>query len=626
MCRQLFVHHGRCEHMSIIVRQCDLATSPLNTIYCENYKAARLHSDSSCAGSYCKVQEVNTERATFLLQQLRLDLSDLRKVARLHQYHGKVAALNCLQGNPVQRSREEQHLKQLKQEMKVLHGKRERLQHHIRVLRLMLGIGKPIAKELPKDPRTPSSQRDFPSTVLPTPSSLSRSPIRTVQPLAGTLEAANGDESLFGDIADVRYRSEMDCHSSPASPRSTRSGRNGNMATTGFDLDENATAAMRPVHARALSTTSQATSTLRIDVGYSPSDLVHSHPRRIALEVSNMTQRSRNRRRLRGRKEKRSEQTSMSIRRSGRLSGKDKKNYAESSDEERVELSDARAMSTEPRSRNPGIMFTRKASGRKRRAPSEEDELNMSSASDSDYSDWEESFRDSVGDGGESNIEEEQAERSPLTQRTNTRDANKRMTRTNSYKATAAALQQAKRDQTKANYVNRDSHDQQQRLTSKPKIEVASQASRTLRGTIPASSLDDHRMQHNNRTNSLRDQHQFTFIHNGPALSFTQTPPHAPSMTPNPVNHNFPSEAPAQQGLYVYPAPSNSARPCSSAPIAPMAHMLSASPSAAVQQSLGFSPHNSPAELGHRGAQSADDREGSGDLEFDDFFDMDMEG
>lgn len=135
MCRQIFIWHRACEHSSINEERCDQTLSPFSTpLFCDKYQTVRLSTNTArCRGLYCKDEPGGkwSERGAPQVAQLSLDVQDLKDLIGARELECQFVIQRWYRGGPLQQAREEEHYVRLQEELTELRLKKYELQLNI---------------------------------------------------------------------------------------------------------------------------------------------------------------------------------------------------------------------------------------------------------------------------------------------------------------------------------------------------------------------------------------------------------------------------------------------------------------------------------------------------------------
>ncbi|KAF1355009.1 hypothetical protein BDV97DRAFT_387164 [Delphinella strobiligena] len=383
MCRQTFIWHMMCNHLSIHEEQCDQALSPFSTpLFCDNYQVVQLSTNTArCRGLHCKDDSVGkwNERDGPRVAQLSLDIQDLKDLIGVRELECQFATQRWYRGGPLQQTREEEHYVRLQEELTELRLKKYKLQLHISAIEDFYNPAKNtrgfdralyLAEFLKRKNRlTAAASRKNASIPLPiigiprfTP--FVKIPDTSDKPalLIPRLDSNYG--TLKGYVAAIEPANDSGIFTSWPSHHNPLNHAAPNDPSNNADIStELAVADMLVTDEQKDSTPQSPTTRLRTS-----SNIAKSRSTELASNL---------RSRLRGTGSKRSRAgqtsvediTSSVARRSGRLSGKGRKNYAESSSDE-TSLSPSQTILRQPasqRSRGTSV-----SNGSKRRKTAED--------------------------------------------------------------------------------------------------------------------------------------------------------------------------------------------------------------------------------------------------------------
>lgn len=130
MCRHVFSYHA-CGHLEAAQEQCDLASSPFGTLFCERYTSTRIKSAALCgsSGGYCKhtregqLLESGTQAVAFYRDKVE-EADDLIKIVKQDI---RLAQVDAETSAPIQQFRQGRKYQPLLTKMTGLQRKRAEL-------------------------------------------------------------------------------------------------------------------------------------------------------------------------------------------------------------------------------------------------------------------------------------------------------------------------------------------------------------------------------------------------------------------------------------------------------------------------------------------------------------------
>lgn len=139
MCRQTFIWHMACEHQSINEERCDQTLSPFSTpLFCDKYQIVQLSTNTArCRGLYCKDEAGGkwSGRDGPRVAQLSLDVQDLKDLIGARELECQFVIQCWYRGGSLQQAREEEHYVRLQEELTELRLKKYKLQLSISAIK-----------------------------------------------------------------------------------------------------------------------------------------------------------------------------------------------------------------------------------------------------------------------------------------------------------------------------------------------------------------------------------------------------------------------------------------------------------------------------------------------------------
>lgn len=470
-------------------------------MFCDNYDVHEYSSHiTQCGGVCCKEEDPGIEHAGATLDNLFAEAKDHVHCKELREQQLKQAHQRYLQSGPLQQAREIAYCKELQQELEQLRSEDTTLLEKITHTRQQ--VSKVRASRVFSKTLSFQQQAGLPSGLLSRPTFAPPHP-------------AGQHSGVSYQHVNAAYETPPQVFSYPAStatPRPSSIVKTPSIAVSRFDASPYISAAGSPTAYQKVRTPRSGPSHLRKTYNVSPND----------SEPSSVPHSGRSRqRRHKARKPKTTAAASIaepipsSVRRSGRLSSKSKKNYAESSDED-VRLSPSETFDQAPDSGEQSRITaasatevtTTRSQGNKRRKlykydsveDDDDDEFSIRGEEEEDAEndeDWQEEgdIEEEINGlaVGDSCVEATLAKHGGRPSSRARPTSKSKKFKPTSYQIAGAALQQAGKDS--VDQLNRPESKSRSRRMSRsrtstrtPRVEVASEFSR-IQNASPSARL-----------------------------------------------------------------------------------------------------------------------------------------